>query len=89
MMKGFELAEIRKRVHLNQEQFGGIVGSNRVAVSDWEREKFRIPGAVELIARLLSEHPELLPKMEALSGTLRNRCKAKTQPQLHKKAQTK
>lgn len=68
MMKGYELREIRKASRLNQEAFGLLVAHGRVAVSDWERNVNTIPGAVELIARILAAHPELLPEMERWRG---------------------
>jgi hypothetical protein len=68
MMYGEELKIIRKTARLNQDDFGRLVGMGRVAVSDWETGKNRIPLAVEQIACAINRHPELLLEFERVAG---------------------
>jgi DNA-binding transcriptional regulator YiaG len=68
MMYGDELKNIRKTARLNQDDFGRLVGMGRVAVSDWETGKNRIPLAVEQIALIIDRHPEQLIELERVAG---------------------
>jgi DNA-binding transcriptional regulator YiaG len=68
MMHGDELKTIRKSARLNQDDFGRLVGMGRVAVSDWETGKNRIPLAVEQVASAIDRHPELLLEFERVAG---------------------
>ncbi|MGA7328606.1 MAG: helix-turn-helix domain-containing protein [Rhodomicrobium sp.] len=67
-MQGRELQNIRKAARLTQEEFGQLVDHHRTSVSDWERGDREIPAAVELIARLIDDQPELLIKLERWRG---------------------
>lgn len=70
MMTGAELQEIRKslRPRLSQQGFADVVGVGRIAVSDWERGDKPVPGAVEIVARVLEAQPKLLAAMQAWRG---------------------
>ncbi len=67
-MIGAELKKIRNANHLSQKQFGELVDIHRVTISEWERGIGKISAAVEIIARILDAHPELLPEMERWRG---------------------
>jgi transcriptional regulator with XRE-family HTH domain len=68
MMTGDELKRIRTANRLSQAQFGELVDIHRVTISEWERGIGKISVAVEIIARTLDAHPELLPEMERWRG---------------------
>lgn len=67
-MTGEEHRTIRKSLNVSQERWGEIVGVNRVAVSDWERDKYPIPTAVELLLHELKREPEMLFRLERYRG---------------------
>lgn len=67
-MTGTEHRTIRKFLNISQERWGDIVGVNRVAVSDWERDKYPIPVAVELLLLELEQEPEMLFRLERYRG---------------------
>lgn len=67
-MMGHYLQAIRKSARLSQAGWGKLVGANRVTVSNWETGKTEVPATVEVIALIVQEHPELLPKIERWRG---------------------
>ena len=67
-MTGTEHKAKRKALGINQERWGEIVGVGRVAVSDWERDKYPIPVAVELLLLELQREPEMLFRLERYRG---------------------
>jgi DNA-binding transcriptional regulator YiaG len=70
MMLGTELREIRQGLpeRTSQAAFAELVGVTRSAVADWEGGRQPVPGAVELVARTLAAHPEILPQMREWRG---------------------
>ena len=68
MMKGNELQHIRKMAGLTQAEFAALAGAGRIAVSDWERGVNPVPGAVEIVARVLEDQPEMLAAMRIWRG---------------------
>ena len=67
-MTGDEHRTIRNDIGISQERWGKVVGVGRVAVSDWERDKYPIPVAVELLLREVEDEPEMIFKLERRRG---------------------
>ena len=67
-MKPSDHIAIRKSLRITQAHWGAIVGVGRVSVSDWERGKYPIPVAVELLLLELAREPEMLFRLERYRG---------------------
>ena len=46
------------------QDFARLLGVGRIAASDWERDANVVPGAVEIVARVLQVQPHILPVMQ-------------------------
>jgi hypothetical protein len=53
---------------VSQSRWGEIVGVGGIAVSDWEREKYPVRVAVELLLLELADEPETLFRLERRRG---------------------
>lgn len=67
-MTGEEHKAIRKSLRISQERWGVLMGVGRIAVCDWERNKYPIPVSVEQWALELCEAPEALFRLERRRG---------------------
>lgn len=67
-MTGEEHKAIRRSLRISQARWGVLMGVGRVAVCDWERDKYAIPGSVEQWALELQEVPEALFRLERRRG---------------------
>jgi DNA-binding transcriptional regulator YiaG len=68
MMHGRELRDVRKKMRLNQKQFGDIVGVHWTTVSDWERDTADVPHYAALLATVMVDDPMLRDKIEKMVG---------------------
>ena len=67
-MTGNELKIIRHANNMSQKRFGDLVDIHRVTISEWERGIGQISAAVEIVARIIDTHPEMLPQIERWRG---------------------
>jgi len=64
---GDEIRLARQKLKLTQQEFGRLLGTTALAISRYERQETRAPGAVIRLVRLLHRHPELRDEL-ALCG---------------------
>lgn len=68
MMTGEELRRIRKKLRLNQGDWGKLMGVTRSTVSDWEIDRAKVPKLVERVALFLDDAPQdiyrLMPELK-------------------------
>jgi HTH-type transcriptional regulator/antitoxin MqsA len=64
-----ELARIRKKLKLTQQEAAKITGGGPNAFSRYENGKAKPLPAVTNLFRLLNRHPELLEELRTLQGT--------------------
>jgi putative transcriptional regulator len=57
------LREARKRTGLSQREFARRIATPVATLHGWEQGRFSPPGAVGVLARLITRHPELAEEL--------------------------
>ena len=57
------LREARRRAGLSQGEFAQRIDTPVATLRDWEQGRFSPPGAVGVLAQLITKHPELVEEL--------------------------
>lgn len=64
-MSGGDLAALRKRLNLSQEQFANSVGLDVRTVQNWEQKRNMLDGPAALLIKLIEQCPHLVQRVAA------------------------
>ena len=57
--------QARKKSGLTQEEFARRIDTPAATLRDWEQGRFKPPGGVLCLLRLISNHPDLIQELQA------------------------